>query len=117
MEHQATVKTNQPDGKNQSACCAKPVVRLPDSSHMFRELHQRIGNRALGRHIQAKLKVSEPHDAYEQEADRVADQVMRMPDPTTSHEAEVSSRQAVPHIQRMCTDCEEDEAMRKTAGG
>jgi hypothetical protein len=36
-----------------------------------------IGNRALGRHIQTKLKISEPHDApYEQEADRVADQVM-----------------------------------------
>jgi len=83
---------------------------------MFRELHQRIGNRALGRQIQAKLKVSEPHDVHEQEADRVADQVMRMPDPTTSHEAEVSSRHTVPQIQRMCTDCEEDEAMRKTAG-
>ena len=109
MEHQTVVKTNQPDGKNQSACCAKPDVSLPDSSHMFRELHQRIGNRAVGRHIQAKLKVSEPHDASEQEADRVADQVMRMPDPTTSHETPGVSRQQAPQIQRMCTDCEEEE--------
>jgi hypothetical protein len=31
--------------------------------------------------IQAKLTVSSPDDVYEQEADRVADHVMRMPDP------------------------------------
>lgn len=30
--------------------------------------------------LQPKLRVSEPGDAYEQEADRVADQVMRMPE-------------------------------------
>jgi hypothetical protein len=29
--------------------------------------------------IQPKLKISRPDDNYEQEADRVADQVMRMP--------------------------------------
>ena len=31
--------------------------------------------------FQAKLSVSRPDDIYEQEADRVADQVMRMADP------------------------------------
>src|SRR3982751_2766946 len=31
--------------------------------------------------LQTKLNVSQPEDKYEQEADRVADQVMRMPDP------------------------------------
>ncbi|MCY7272245.1 MAG: DUF4157 domain-containing protein [Phormidesmis sp. CAN_BIN44] len=31
--------------------------------------------------LQTKLHISEPGDAYEQEADRVADQVMRMPEP------------------------------------
>lgn len=31
--------------------------------------------------LQTKLRVSEPADAYEQEADRVAEQVMRMPEP------------------------------------
>lgn len=34
--------------------------------------------------IQAKLTVSQPGDAYEQEADRVAEQVMRMPVPMES---------------------------------
>ena len=32
--------------------------------------------------IQPKLKIGAPNDKYEQEADRVADQVMRMPDPS-----------------------------------
>jgi hypothetical protein len=33
------------------------------------------------RAIQAKLKVNTPRDKYELEADRVAEQVMRMPEP------------------------------------
>lgn len=36
---------------------------------------------ATGPALQAKLAVSSPGDAYEQEADRVTDQVMRMPGP------------------------------------
>ena len=53
-------------------------------------LHGAIGNQGVGRllqsdgakpeMIQAKLKVSQPGDKYEQEADRIADQVMRIPD-------------------------------------
>ena len=36
----------------------------------------------LRRHrAQAKLKIGAPNDRFEQEADRVADQVMRMPEP------------------------------------
>lgn len=34
----------------------------------------------LGQQVQPKLTIGSPHDAYEQEADRVAEQVMRMPD-------------------------------------
>jgi hypothetical protein len=47
-------------------------------------LQQTHGNRYVQRvvsGIQAKLVVGQPGDAYEQEADRVADQVMRMPEP------------------------------------
>ena len=32
--------------------------------------------------LQTKLKISEPGDKYEQEADRIADEVMRMPEPS-----------------------------------
>ena len=31
--------------------------------------------------LQTKLTINQPGDRYEQEADRIADQIMRMPDP------------------------------------
>ncbi len=37
--------------------------------------------------VQAELKVGQPEDAYEQEADRIADAVMRMPEPDTQRQA------------------------------
>lgn len=53
---------------------------------------QRIhGNRYVQRvvaGIQAKLKVGQPGDKYEQEADRVADAVMRMPEPQVQRQVE-----------------------------
>ena len=63
--------------------------------------------------LQFKLKVSQPGDAYEEEADEVADQVMRM--------ADVSSKleESEPQVQRMCDECEEEEEElnRKVDGG
>jgi hypothetical protein len=47
-------------------------------------LQRSIGNRAVGRLVQAKLKVGRPGDRVEQEADRVADRVMRTPAPNVS---------------------------------
>lgn len=49
-------------------------------------LQRAIGNHAVQRLfksgvIQAMLKIGPPNDIYEQEADRVADMVMRMPEP------------------------------------
>jgi hypothetical protein len=40
------------------------------------------GNQFVGDFIQRSVEVSDPNDEYEREADRVADQVMRIPDPT-----------------------------------
>jgi len=42
-------------------------------------LARQLGNAGLLRVLQAKLTVSDPQDPFEREADRVADQVMRMP--------------------------------------
>jgi hypothetical protein len=52
------------------------------------DLQRTIGNSATtrlfnGALLQPKLTVSDPGDEYEREADRVADHVMRMPDPTS----------------------------------
>lgn len=49
-------------------------------------LQRTIGNQAVERMVrsgalQAKLRIGQPGDKYEQEADRVADAVMRMPEP------------------------------------
>jgi outer membrane protein OmpA-like peptidoglycan-associated protein len=38
--------------------------------------------------IQTKLKISEPGDRYEQEADHIADEVMRMPEPSVQRQVE-----------------------------
>ena len=65
------------------------LQRLPENAAAatagdVAQLQARYGNRAV-QHllsrpaIQAKLQVGPADDAYEQEADRVADQVMRMP--------------------------------------
>ena len=59
------------------------------------QLQQTIGNQAVqrllrSRTIQAKLAISQPGDVYEREADRVAEHVMRMPEPV---------------IQRTCSAC------------
>lgn len=62
--------------------------------------------------LQAKLTVNAPGDAYEQEADRVADQVLRMPDGELAGVAP-----AAPGIQRMCAECEEEKVQAKEAPG
>jgi len=48
-----------------------------------------------GPRLQPKLTVGPPGDAYEREADRVADAVMRMPEPEG-------------RVQRACAECEEE---------
>jgi len=58
--------------------------------------------------VQAKLKIGEPNDKYEQEADRVADMVMRMPEPRASARVEVSGSASPTNIQRVCAECEEE---------
>lgn len=52
-------------------------------------------------HIQTKLTVGRPNDVYEQEADRVANQVVSMPETSI--------------LQRQCTDCENDTLQLKPA--
>lgn len=51
-------------------------------------LQRTIGNQATRRllEVQPKLTVSTPGDEHEQEADRVSDEVMRMPEPSSSPE-------------------------------
>ncbi len=77
---------------------ASRAVTAP--SPLFRLLRS-TGNRATGQAIQAKLLVNRPGDAFEEEADRVADHVMRMPE---------SQVQRACACGGTCDDCREDDA-------
>jgi len=50
--------------------------------------------------VQAKLRVGASNDTYEQEADRVADRIMRMPGPIAPWLTE-----ATESVQRLCSEC------------
>jgi len=77
---------------------ASPVSRAGKAAAMpaLNPLWQRLAAR-----LQPKLTVNQPGDPYEQEADRVADQVMRMP--------------AGEALQRMCPACEEELEVQRTS--
>jgi len=55
---------------------------------------------------QAKLTVGEPDDSYEQEADRVADKVMSMPEPSAQGTAETAQRLEDTELRRSCSECD-----------
>jgi hypothetical protein len=61
-------------------------------------LQRTIGNQAVQRLIksgtlQAKLMIGQPGDKYEQEADQVADAVMRMPDLEVKRQLEPDNKE------------------------
>jgi hypothetical protein len=76
------------------------------------QLHQNVGNQSVKKlihagSIQAKLMVSQPGDIYEQEADRVAEQVMRM----SLQEEGVLSMPSINQekVSRKCRSCEDEK--------
>ena len=81
-----TAKSPESEKKCSSSCKKKLGFNSSGSSaDRILQLQRTAGNQAVQRLIksgalQAKLKIGQPNDIYEQEADRVAEQVMRMPD-------------------------------------
>ena len=94
------------------------VLPGPDSGGIRRQLtrlHSAYGNQAILRMLtpvvpvmQTKLTVNQPGDRFEQEADRVADQVMRMTAAPTVQRT-CSSGEDENKPQRKCAECEEEE--------
>ncbi len=79
------------------------------------DLQQTLGNQAIQRlyksgKLQAALKIGQPNDPYEQEADRVADRVVRMPEPGT---VEISAQSNGRSVQRVCAPCAQEYAAAK----
>ena len=72
-------------------------------------LHRTIGNRAVGQRLlsgttQTKLRIGQPNDKYEREADRVADQVLRLPEPQPQHACACSGG---------CSKCSNEQGVLK----
>ena len=124
-----------PADKANASTLKKPAVRrghAPAVSGLL-GLQRAVGNASVREILQAKLRVNEPGDVLEQEADRVADAVMRMPDPlasgggvgtvgegsgavvvddgssSTGEHGTSASPLAITPVQRMCADCEDEE--------
>ena len=87
--------TRRAVGKRQKRQTDSPVI------HPLLQMQQTHGNRAVGRMIQAQLKVSQPGDKYEQEADRVAEQVINSPGAMASQSTAISGTTQGQSMQRM----------------
>ena len=89
-------------------------------------LQRTAGNQAVSRlmksgALQAKLRIGQTGDVYEQEADRVADAVMRMPEPGVQRQVEAEEEELLqiktliekttPLVQRQ-VEKEEEEALQ-----
>ncbi len=61
--------------------------------------------------VQPKLTINQPHDIYEQEADAMADSVMRMPDNEKIQQS--FFKPVITPIQRRCAECEVEEQEKK----
>lgn len=111
MTERSQLVAKKPDVKKDnsvsksSKTCYSQSMSSPTNYILF--LQRTIGNQAVQRLIksgilQAKLRIGQQGDKYEQEADRVADVVIQMPEP------QAASGGAL-YIQRACPKCEEDE--------
>jgi peptidoglycan hydrolase-like protein with peptidoglycan-binding domain len=78
---------------------AAPDKQAPVAEHQPNILPVDKKQEAGNSFIQTKLTVGSPDDPYEQEADSVADQVMRMPE--------------TGFVQRKCAECEKEEKEEK----
>ena len=76
----APVRTPEAKQETNPATSRDTLSPTSDRGHPWLGLHPMFGNRKIGRVLQAKLEVSEPGDAYERQADAVAELVMRMPE-------------------------------------
>jgi hypothetical protein len=78
----------------------------PEVKAQQAEIHRIL--RSTG--AQAKLTIGQPNDKYEQEADRVADRVMAMPDPRFQRQSENEEEEET--VQRQPMEEEEEEELQ-----
>jgi hypothetical protein len=113
MRTVAQVAKRSPAGHDRApeALVPTPVGGSPAASGAPVVALQRLaGNRAVAGAIQRKLTVSAPGDAFEQEADRAAEAVMR--EPATDPPVVRRARMPV-GLARMCAECAEEERVQR----
>ena len=76
MARQGLTKTHRSGNQRKLEPPAKSVSTMRSLLHPVLQLQQTIGNQAVARLIQTKLKIGQPGDAYEQEASRVSENVV-----------------------------------------
>jgi len=126
MSKKLGVAVKKPESKGKEPAFLKtkagisPSVGFNSPVEQILHLQRTIGNQAVTRLIrsgvlQAKLSIGQPGDIYEQEADRVAEQVMRM---TEEKQSLVNGHSSSVQRQSGCPGCEEEEKpiARKAAG-
>ena len=104
----------QSAGKTLAPRRAHSTLQDSRSSSPMLDLQRTRGNQfvqrfLLGQMVQRKLAVNEPGDRFEQEADRMADQVMRMSAPEARRPPNVRLTNGAPAIQRACSKCQEEQ--------
>jgi Domain of unknown function (DUF4157) len=97
--HAAQVQSTSHDAQHKQTAWSAKARRPVQVSPLFQDTAQRKANCACGggcprcnsesegMKVQAKLAISSPGDHFEQEADHIADQVMRMPNPEVQRES------------------------------
>src|SRR4051812_15074288 len=114
-EKNAPVKESPTGGRAHSAHTAESSSNLFDLA----AVQQSAGNLAVQQllragGIKAKLSVSQPGDPDEEEADRVADRVMRMPDPALALPCPACSVGGEPCLK--CGEKSSSQIQRKASG-
>ncbi len=96
-------KSKELKGENSPLANVK-VLENPSLSHpanlapriqAITSLQQQYGNQFVQRLLQTKLRIGQPGDIYEREADRVAEQVMKMPEPEMQRQIEEEEEEQV----------------------
>ena len=96
MAERITVNSKKPVSIKENLISHKPKSDFRSNSSSVNRilyLQRTIGNQAVQRMVrsgalQAKLRIGQPGDVYEQEADRAANAVMMMPEPQVQRQAE-----------------------------
>jgi len=138
MSERVKVSSKTPESKRGNSVSQTRKTDFSQSTNSpidhILSLQRTIGNQAVQRlfksgSVQAKLKIGQPGDIYEQEADRVADAVIRMPEPRLHRQAEEKeeeeeliqtkplAEQITPLVQRQMEEEEEEILQAKESLG